>query len=117
MGSTTTLCAIVGFCLKLNQPVIQLVNFLVYPLQLATILVFVRIGESVVCAPHISFSIPELIHKFNESPAKFLQQFGMTGVHGIIAWCVIAPCVGALLYFILLPPIEKLAQLAKPNAH
>ena len=47
MGSTIVLCAMVGFCLKLNQPIIQLINFIVYPLQLSLILVFVRIGEKI----------------------------------------------------------------------
>jgi len=118
MGSTTVLCGAVAFCLKLNQPVIQLVNWLVYPLQLTTILIFVRIGEWIVRAPPVPFSIPELLRKFNASPRKFLQDFGMTGVHGIIAWFIIAPFVAALIYFILLPPLKKLGQvIEQKNAH
>ena len=116
MGSTTVLCAVAGVCLRLNQPVIQLVNWLVYPLHLALILVFVRIGEWIVGAPLVPFSIPELVRKFDASPIKFLQQFGMTGVHGIIAWLIIAPIVAALIYFILLPPLKKLAKLIKQHA-
>lgn len=110
-GATSTLCALAGICLKLNQPVIQLVNWLVAPLQLAMILVFVRIGEWLVRAQPVNFSIPELFRKFNESPGRFLQEFGLTGLHGILAWLVIAPLLSALIYFILLPPLKKLAQL------
>jgi uncharacterized protein (DUF2062 family) len=117
MGSTITLCAVAGVCLKLNQPVIQLVNWLVYPLQLTMILVFVRLGERIVGAPPVSFSLPELVRKFGESPARFMREFGMTGLHGIIAWAVIAPFVATLIYFLLLPPLKKLAQLIKRNAH
>jgi uncharacterized protein (DUF2062 family) len=113
LGTTTALCAIAGIWLKLNQPVIQLVNWLASPLQLAMILVFVRIGEWIVRAQPISFSIPELFRKFHESPVKFFQEFGMTGLHGIIAWFVIAPFLTALVYFILLPPLKKLAQVKK----
>ena len=57
-GATTTLCALTGFWLKLNQPVIQLVNYLASPLQLALILVFVRIGEWIMRAPRVSFPFP-----------------------------------------------------------
>jgi uncharacterized protein (DUF2062 family) len=114
-GATTTLCAIAGFALRLNQPVIQFVNYLVSPLQLALILVFVRIGEWVVRAPRVSFSIPELFRKFHESPANFFHEFGMTGLHGIIAWLLIAPFLAALVYFLLLPPLKKLARLKKSN--
>ena len=113
LGATTVLCAVLGMALKLNQPVIQLVNWLAAPLQFSLILVFVRIGEWLVRAPRVSFSVLELIHKFNESPIKFIQQFGLTGLHGILAWTLIAPLVAALIYFLLLPPLKKLAQLAK----
>jgi uncharacterized protein (DUF2062 family) len=113
LGATTALCAIAGLWLKLNQPVIQFVNYLASPLQLAMILVFVRIGEGMVRAQPVSFSIPELFRKFHESPAKFMQEFGMTGLHGIIAWVVIAPFLAALIYFLLLSPLKKLAAIKK----
>jgi uncharacterized protein (DUF2062 family) len=113
LGTTTALCAIAGIWLKLNQPVIQLVNWLASPLQLAMILVFVRIGEWIARAQPVSFSIPELFRKFHESPVKFFREFGMTGLHGIIAWLVIAQFLTALVYFLLLPPLKKLAQVKK----
>jgi hypothetical protein len=39
----------------------------------------------------------------------------MAGVHGIVAWCLIAPLVGVAIYCLLLPPLKKLAQLVKPH--
>ena len=113
LGSTTLLCAAVAFWLKLNQPVIQLVNWLAYPLQFVMLLPFVRIGEWLLRAPRVRFSIPELLQKFQEAPGNFMREFGMTGVHGIIAWLLIAPLSAALIYFLLLPPLKKLAQLKK----
>jgi len=112
-GATTTLCALAGFWLKLNQPVIQLVNYLVSPLQLALILVFVRIGEWIMRSPRVGFSIPELFRKFHESPANFFREFGLTGLHGIIAWLVLAPFFAALIYFLLLPPLKRLAVIKR----
>ena len=109
LGATTALCAIAGVWLKLNQPVIQLVNWLVSPLQLTLILGFVRIGEWLLRAQPVSFSVPELFRKFHESPAKFMQEFGLSGLHGIVAWLLIAPLLTALIYFLLLPPLKKLA--------
>ena len=117
LGSTTLLCALVAFCLKLNQPVIQLVNWLAYPLHLMLLLGFVRIGEWLMRAPPVPFSIPELLRKFNESPGKFMQEFGMTGVHGIVAWLLIAPLAAALIYFLLLTPLKKLSQLSLPKTN
>ena len=115
LGSTTILCAIVAFSLRLNQPVIQLVNWLAYPLQFMLLLLFVRIGEWIMRAPPVSFSIPEMLRKFHESPVKFMHEFGMTGVHGIVAWAALAPFSIALIYFLLLTPLKKLAELSRPK--
>jgi uncharacterized protein (DUF2062 family) len=111
LGATTALCAIASIGFKLNQPIIQLVNYLASPLQLMLILVFVRIGEWLLRAQRVSFSLPELFRKFHESPVKFFQEFGMTGLHGIIAWLIIAPFITVLLYFALLPLLKKLATV------
>lgn len=116
LGATTTLCAIVGIWLRLNQPVIQLVNWLASPLQLLLILFFVRVGEWLVRAPRISFSIPELIRKFHQSQLKFFQEFGMTGLHGIIAWLLIAPFLTMIVYLLALGPLKELAGLKSPAA-
>ena len=111
LGSTTLLCLIAGLCLKLNQPIIQAVNYLMYPLQIMLIVVFVRIGEWITRAQPVSFSIPEMLRKFHESPSKFMHEFGMTGLHAIIAWLVIAPLLVAALYWVLLTPLKKAARL------
>jgi uncharacterized protein (DUF2062 family) len=109
LGSTTLLCALVALWLRLNQPVIQLANWLAYPLQFLLLPVFIRIGEWIMRAPPVTFSIPELLRKFRESPVKFFHEFGLTAVHGIVAWLVIAPFSIALIYFVLLVPLKKLA--------
>ena len=111
LGTTTALCAIAAIRLKLNQPIIQLVNWLVYPLQLALLLIFVRIGEWITHAPPVLFSIPELIQTFHESPVKFLQEFGASLVQGLVAWLFIAPVVTAIIFFALVPPLKKLKRL------
>lgn len=109
LGATTLLCAVAGFWLKLNQPVIQLVNWIASPLQLMLILVFVRLGEWLLRAPRLPLSIPLLVRKFHDSPMNFLREFGWTGLHGILAWLLFAPFLTALIYGALLPPLRKLA--------
>lgn len=111
LGATTALCAIAGIWFKLNQPIIQMMNWLISPLQLTLILVFVHIGEWIMHAPRVSFSVPELIQKFHQAPGKFFQQFGITGVHGIVAWLFIAPLLTIVAYAVLLPSLKRLAAL------
>lgn len=110
-GTTTALCAIAAIRLKLNQPIIQFVNWLVYPLQLALILVFVRIGEWMTHAPQAVFTFPELIKLFHESPLKFVQEFGICQLQGLIAWLFIAPIFTAILFFTLIPPLKQIQHI------
>jgi len=114
IGATTVLCLLAGFWFKLNQPLILLVNSVTIPLQPPLVLVFVRLGETILHAPHVTFSIPELIRKFSASPVKFMSEFGLTGLHGIFAWSLIAPLVVFIMYYTLKPPLNRLAAAVKP---
>jgi hypothetical protein len=71
LGSTTLLCFLAGLLLKLNQPIIQLVNYLIYPLQFAGIYFFIRIGEWLTRTPPLQFSIAGLIQQFRAAPLHF----------------------------------------------
>jgi uncharacterized protein (DUF2062 family) len=108
MGTTTALCVLVGVALRLNQPIIQLVNWIAWPLQIPGIYFFVRAGEWITHSPPVSFSISALLVAFKDSPVRFLQQYGMTGLRGVLAWALIAPGVAALIYVLTLPLIKRL---------
>ena len=111
LGSTTALCLAAAALFKLNQPVIHLVNWFAYPLQIPLILVFIRLGEKIVGAPPVPFSITDMLQRFKDSPAQFLRDFGLTGLHGICGWLVVAPLVVAILYFTLRPVLRKMAKV------
>ncbi|MFI4867204.1 MAG: DUF2062 domain-containing protein [Steroidobacterales bacterium] len=110
-GTTSALCLLAGLWLKLNQPMIQLVNWFAAPLQLPGIYLFVRIGERLTRTPPVHFSIAGLVQQFRAAPLQFLQQFGMTGLRAILAWLLIAPAVAAVVYVALLPPLRRLGRL------
>lgn len=110
LGSTTILCGLAALLLRLNQPVIQLVNYLAYPVQLLAIIPFYRAGETLFQQPHVPLSIPFLFARFRADVWQFLRDFGMIAVQGIIVWCLIAPVVIAAIYFLVHPPLRALAR-------
>jgi len=116
MGATTLLCLIAGFLLRLNQPAIQLVNYLVYPLQISLILFFVRLGERMFAAEPLAFSVPVLLERFQHDPWGFFRQFGVAGFHGIMGWIVVAPFVACPVYRMMIPLLSVLSrkQLISP---
>jgi uncharacterized protein (DUF2062 family) len=108
LGATTFLCAAAALWLRLNQPVIQLVNWLCYPLQLVLLIPFYRAGEWL-GAPHLSLSIPQLAQRFQAGPLRFIGDFAGIALGGIGAWCLAAPLAVAALYYALRPPLRLLA--------
>ena len=109
LGSTTLLTLIVGVPLRLNQPILQVFRELTYPLHLATILLFIKAGESLFGVPHASLSLPRLVEQFTADPQQFLGEFGMRGGYAICAWALIAPLLFALVYFITWPLGNRVA--------
>jgi uncharacterized protein (DUF2062 family) len=110
LGATTALCVAAGLALRLNHPALQLANYIVYPLQVPLILVFVRIGERIVGAAPMPFSVERLLAFFREDPLAFLERFGSTGLHGILGWLTVAPVLGGALYAGLLPLLRYAAR-------
>src|SRR5579872_6178647 len=45
LGTTTLLCGLAAILFRLNVPAMQLVNYLVFSLQLALLIPFIRLGE------------------------------------------------------------------------
>ena len=115
LGSTTLLCGLAGWRLKLNQPIIQIINMFVYPLQLILLLPFYSAGETLFQQPHVPiFSVPELMQRFAGGPLKFMADYGMVALYGIAVWCLLAPPVAALIYALTRPALRVLAARVKP---
>jgi uncharacterized protein (DUF2062 family) len=108
IGATTALCVLAGSALRLNHVAVQLANYLAYPLQLPLILAFVRLGESLVRAPHVTFDPRVLVRHFQQDAPGFLREFAFTGLHGILGWSLVAPPLLLALVLLLRPPLRRL---------
>jgi uncharacterized protein (DUF2062 family) len=108
IGATTVLCLAAGFAFRLNHVALQLANHLAYPLQLVLIPAFVRLGETLLGAPHATFDPLALARHFHRDPAGFLREFGLTGLHGILGWSLVAPLLLLVLSLVLKPPLRHL---------
>jgi uncharacterized protein (DUF2062 family) len=101
----------VGLTLRMNQPILQTLNQLLGPLQVALILVYVRLGEVIWQSAENHFTLTEMMREFRErSLWDFLQQFGWAGVHALSAWLITAPFVIAALYVTVRPAIRRVAR-------
>lgn len=117
LGSTTILCAVVAAVFGLNQPLIQTVNYLLYPAQIALLFPLYRAGEWLFRQPPVPlFSLTELTARFWNSPGQFFVDYGLVAVYGIVAWALIALPVFAVLVLVLHAPIRSLAaRMRRPG--
>ena len=117
LGCTTLLCTIVAIVLRLNLPAIQIVNYFVYPIQIALLLPFFRLGEKLFRAAPLPVSIAQIqgmIHANAWAAVRFLWT---TTWHAIVAWGLIAPVFVGLAYLILTPVLQRvLHREATPTA-
>ena len=110
-GVTSLVCLAVGIPLRMNQPILQTLNQLLGPVQVAMILVYVRIGEFIWRSSEHQLTIADMMREFRErSLAEFLQTFGWAGVHALTAWLITSPLLAAALYFTLRPFLRRAAR-------
>ncbi len=109
LGTTTTLCLIAGIVLGLNQPIIQGVNALCTIVYFPLIVAFVRLGDSIAGSARSSLDIPLMISMFSHHPGDFFRRFGVTALHAILGWVVVAPVWIPLVYFLALRPLSAAA--------
>jgi len=110
-GFTTGLNIAVGHALKLNHALMQSVNWLLSPLQLIMILVYVRMGETLWRSHESQFSVAGMLSSVKElSVMEFLKTFGWAGVHAFSAWALTAPVLFGVILSVSRPAISKLAR-------
>ena len=60
VGTTTILCTTAAIVLRLNQPLIQAINYLSFPLQIAFIVPYLKLGRLLFGGPAVRMSAEEL---------------------------------------------------------
>ena len=111
LGTTTLLCFLAGVALRLNQPIIQAVNYLCTPIHIPLIFVCVRAGEWLFAAPQRPFKIRVVAKLLWEEPMRFLNEFGATGFHAIVIWAIFVPFWITTLYYTALPILREIARV------
>ena len=98
LGSTTLLCTMAAIFLRVNLPAIQLVNYVVYPLQIALLIPFFRLGEKLFRAAPLAMSAPQLYAMLRTNLWHTTIALWTATWHGIVAWCLLAPVFVGTVY-------------------
>jgi len=110
LGTTTLLCAAVGVGFRLNQPIIQSVNFLCTVFYLPALVSLIRLGDRLLGGPPSTLNIPAMVDSFRHHPAEFFHRFGSTAWHGVVGWLALLPLWLPAIYFCARPVLRRLVR-------
>jgi uncharacterized protein (DUF2062 family) len=99
-GMTTLLCFGVAIVFRLNIPVIQLVNYLVAPLQLLFIIPFIKIGTILFKLNPFPYDADQLMALFRNDFFLLLKEVGLALLLGIGVWASFSVPVFFVLYYL-----------------
>ena len=98
LGTTTILCALTATWLRLNMGLIQLINYVVYPLQLILFVPFIKVGTYLVGAAPLAYSAEQIIELAKQKPLELMYEIGYANVLGVLIWLIAAPVVYIIIY-------------------
>lgn len=112
LGLTMLLCLLAGVILKLNQPVLHAVNYVLYPAQLILIPVFLKLGAILTGSNPIVFDPAVIIKEFSSDIGLFFQKYGLAGLHAVLVWLLVAPVMTWISYHIFLRLFKKWKKIS-----
>jgi uncharacterized protein (DUF2062 family) len=96
---TTILCAVAAYVFRLNQVVLQSVNYLLYPLQLALIIPYCRLGARLFpWGPPFPAEI--LSYVLHGHGGGMIKLFAWATLKAVAAWLLTAPPLALVLYLL-----------------
>jgi uncharacterized protein (DUF2062 family) len=116
LGATTLLCTVAAMALRLNLPAIQVVNYMVYPLQLVMLAPFYSAGRWLFKQQSWPLINSDLIGFLqNDFWGSMASLWDLT-LYAILTWLVISPLLILLLYSASKPVIRALAAHRGSNS-
>ncbi|MCX6170235.1 MAG: DUF2062 domain-containing protein [Ignavibacteriales bacterium] len=108
LGSTTLLCTLFALTFRLNLPLVQLVNFSVYPLQLILIIPLMKLGTMVFGFEKLKYGFNDIVNMISHDTLHAVAVLWNVTMQAIGVWLLIAPIFAFLIYLILHPILKSL---------
>jgi uncharacterized protein (DUF2062 family) len=99
-GTTTMICFGLAIAFRLNIALIQVVNYLMVPLQVLFIIPFIRMGTVLFDLNPFPYEADQLLELFQSDFLLLLKEAGISLLIGAGVWATLALPLFFLLYFI-----------------
>jgi uncharacterized protein (DUF2062 family) len=108
VGSTTLLCLAVTFRFRLNLVATQIANHAMFPLELALIVPFIRLGSRVFHTAAMPLAPDALLQAARSTPLTLTHNLWMWVWHAFVLWAVMAVVAVPLLALTLTALLERI---------
>ncbi|PKL89603.1 MAG: hypothetical protein CVV23_04505 [Ignavibacteriae bacterium HGW-Ignavibacteriae-2] len=108
LGSTTILCTVFALVFRLNLPLVQLINFSVYPLQFILLVPLMKLGELIFGIEKLKYGLNEMVDLISNDALRAIAILWNVTMQAIGAWLLLAPVIALLFFFILHPIIKRI---------
>ncbi len=106
-GTTTALAALVAVVFRANMIVVQVFNYLMYPVYLPCVVLMFVAGAWAFGSGHEHYTSSMLYNIAAQGLRASIQALGLGMLHAIYVWIVLAPILVVVLRVCLLPPIRR----------
>jgi len=111
LGTTTIICLIVGVFMRLNQPIIQAVNYACTPIHIPFIYYSFKWGEKLFGVMHSRLEMKVMRRLLMDDPIQFVRDYGATAFHAVVVWAILVPFWGLAIYYLALPMLREIARV------
>lgn len=109
LGVSTPALTVLALTLRLNLAAIQLVSYAIAPLQLALIIPFMRLGETLLGSTPQPMTISAAMELLTEGVLFAIVTLWDAIIHAILGWLLIVPVLIYVSYKILVPILMRLS--------
>lgn len=115
IGSTTMLCTLAALSLRLNLPAILLVNGVVYPLQLALLVPFLRAGAWMFRVDGPKLSIRQIFDMIRANVWHATITLWIATMHALVIWLIAGCLTTSVVYLILSRALRRFWVIANDS--
>ena len=110
LGISTVTCLLVAFVFRLNVVAMQIMNHLVFPIQLALIVVFVGAGARIFHTGNTPLSSDAFSHALHAHDWATVRLLWTWEWHALVVWAVAAALLTPLFAAAIKPLLERLLE-------
>jgi uncharacterized protein (DUF2062 family) len=108
IGTTTVLCLAAAGCFRLNVVASQIANHAMFPLEVALVLPFIRLGSRVFHTAAMPLSPRLFMRSASTAPIALTRQLWVWEWHALLVWAAIALIAAPLIAVGLTPLLERM---------